>query len=130
MAEFSSMRASVTGSAVPMHSYSYGSSENGDSGNVYVDLDAVNNVRQETEEEAEGAGNTVTFGGVETFATNSAAGSTIGAVTEGRLSYYPITTYSMLNLCLDKALDVYMYIYPTGHSEKSSIMLFHETCFF
>ena len=91
MAEFSSMRASVTGSAVPMHSYSYGSSENGDSGNVYVDLDAVNNVRQKMEQEAEGAGNTVTFGGVETFATNSAAGSTIGAVTEGKFlppNYY------------------------------------------
>ena len=90
MAEFASMRASVTGSAVPMQGYSYGSEmksgeTSDETGNIYVDLDSVNvNNGNITDEGADGVGNTVTFGGVETFATNSAAGSTIGAMTEGK----------------------------------------------
>ena len=77
MAEFASMRASVTGSAVPMHGYSYGNDKSESEG-VYVEIKDANAERGAEDTDEQGAGNTVTFGGVETFATNSAAGSSLG----------------------------------------------------
>ena len=106
MAEFASMRASVTGSAVPMQGYSYGSEMKSgetseETGNIYVDLDSVNvSNGNNTEEGADGVGNTVTFGGVETFATNSAAGSTIGAMTEGNWNIFVALHYSFICLSI------------------------------
>lgn len=68
MAEFQTARASITGSAVPTAGFSAGATDG-------------------AEEEQEGGGNTVTFGGVETFAaTNSTSGSTPGGnLTEGNI---------------------------------------------
>lgn len=73
MSEFTSMRASVTGSAVPTPAFSYGAEHK-----------ITEQTNENTEAGTEGGGNTVTFGGVETFSkTNSTAGSTTDALTEG-----------------------------------------------
>ena len=82
------MRASVTGSVVPMHSYSYGVGENGDqSGGDYTEIIDVNKTQEDGTGE-EGPGTTVTFGGVDTniysVAGSTTGGSTIGGMTEGR----------------------------------------------
>lgn len=101
MAEFASMRASVTGSAVPTHGYSYCSSENGESGgNAYTELGDAKTAQKDGNGE-DGAGNTVTFGGVKTFAPNSIAGSTTGGSTTGgigegierQLIYFTLTYF-------------------------------------
>lgn len=74
MAEFETARASITGSVVPTAGFSAGGGDTNEGG--------------DTVEEQEGGGNTVTFGGVETFAaTNSTSGSTPGGnLTEGMFS--------------------------------------------
>jgi hypothetical protein len=79
MAEFASARASITGSAIPIAGYSSGAEH------TFDPQAGVAESAPETEAGQEGGGNTVTFGGVETFSkTNSStAGSTVGALTEG-----------------------------------------------
>lgn len=74
MSEITSMRASVTGSAVPTPAFSYGAEHK-----------ITEQTNENTDVGTEGGGNTVTFGGVETFSkTNSStAGSTTDALTEG-----------------------------------------------
>ncbi|XP_060556088.1 elongation factor 1-alpha-like [Ruditapes philippinarum] len=78
MAEFASARASITGSAIPIAGYSSGAEH------TFDPQAGVAESAPETEAGQEGGGNTVTFGGVETFSkTNSStAGSTVGALTE------------------------------------------------
>ena len=77
------MRASVTGSAVPMQGYSAGAGEKEeDPSGEYTNIIDVND-NQGGVTGDEGAGNTVTFGGVETnsysvVGSTTDAGSTIG----------------------------------------------------
>ena len=94
MTEFSSARSSITGSAVPMASFSYGQGEeDGESKEEKMD--------EEKTELDQGGGNTVTFGGVETFATNSTVASTPGGSEDpSKLSDYaldPFPNYKFLD---------------------------------
>lgn len=100
MAEFASARASITGSTVPIAGFSSGAEHT-----FQKQTDGMAESAPETEAGQDGGGNTVTFGGVETFSkTNSStAGSTVGALTDGKLEYshsYKLPTYIRYRLVL------------------------------